>query len=140
LPAKGRPTAADTVDRSQVLGAREHTRDECKHFPSERSVFELLLFVRDTFAMPASSPSFDQLELFDRPNEGRKSRPRPTTLSKPLCISVNQATARYGVGRTKLYELLGAGALKARKLGAKTLIDVDSADRFFSSLPAFGGD
>lgn len=57
-----------------------------------------------------------------------------------MCISVSQATARYGVGRTKLYELLGSGALKARKLGAKTLIDVDCADRFFSSLPAFGED
>lgn len=44
---------------------------------------------------------------------------------------------RYGIGRTKLYELLGAGALKASKLGAKTLIDVESADSFFSSLPDF---
>jgi hypothetical protein len=44
---------------------------------------------------------------------------------------------RHGVGRTKLYELLGDGSLKGWKLGAKTLIDVETADDFFPSLPSF---
>ena len=38
-----------------------------------------------------------------------------------------------------LYELLGSGALKASKLGAKTLIDVECADSFFGGLPSFRG-
>lgn len=54
-----------------------------------------------------------------------------------MTMPVKEALHRYGIGRTKLYELLGAGALKASKLGAKTLIDVESADSFFSSLPDF---
>ena len=52
-------------------------------------------------------------------------------------MPVREALHRYGIGRTKLYELLGSGALKASKLGAKTLIDVECADSFFSALPDF---
>jgi len=52
-------------------------------------------------------------------------------------ISVRDALVRYGIGRTKLYELLGNGSIEARKLGAKTLVDVHSADTFFQSLPGF---
>ena len=39
-----------------------------------------------------------------------------------------------------MYELLGNGFIQARKLGAKTLIDVDLADAFFASLPSFGAE
>ena len=60
---------------------------------------------------------------------------RPTFPVKT--IAVKDALRRYGVGRTKLYELLGAGVIKASKLGTKTLIDVAAADTFFESLPAF---
>jgi hypothetical protein len=54
-------------------------------------------------------------------------------------MPVKEALHRYGIGRTKLYELLGSGALKASKLGAKTLIDVECADSFFGGLPSFRG-
>jgi excisionase family DNA binding protein len=43
----------------------------------------------------------------------------------------------YGVGRSKTYELIGAGTLEAKKLGAKTLIDRASAEAWYSSLPSF---
>jgi hypothetical protein len=43
----------------------------------------------------------------------------------------------YGVGRSKTYELIGAGALEAKKLGAKTLIDRVSAEAWYRSLPEF---
>lgn len=52
-------------------------------------------------------------------------------------MPVKEALRRYGIGRTKLYELLGAGAFKASKLGAKTLIDVETADSFFGALPDY---
>jgi excisionase family DNA binding protein len=95
----------------------------------------------DTFMPHASAtPILDQLDLFDQQASRSKGKRRASTLHKPLSISVSQAMARYGVGRTKIYELLGDGSLKARKLGAKTLIDVEAADRFFLSLPAFGAD
>jgi hypothetical protein len=63
--------------------------------------------------------------------------PQSKPLSGPKTIAVKAALHRYGIGRTKLYELLAMGALKASKLGAKTLIDVEAADAFFGALPDF---
>lgn len=87
----------------------------------------------------APHPTRDQLDLFG--NEQRidpvKDRQRIRPPDKPISISVNEALVRYGIGRTKLYELLGNGSLKAKKLGAKTLIDVASADVFFETPPDY---
>lgn len=75
-----------------------------------------------------------QLDLFVN------ARPRTRSLlprTAPKTMPVKEALHRYGIGRTKLYELLVSGALKASKLGAKTLIDVECADSFFGALPDF---
>ncbi|SFN28479.1 helix-turn-helix domain-containing protein [Dokdonella immobilis] len=40
----------------------------------------------------------------------------------PLANKVPQACARLGIGRTALYELLKAGALRSIKVGTRTLI------------------
>ena len=53
----------------------------------------------------------------------------------PKLISIARALDHYGIGRTKLYELINAQAIRAVKLGGKTLIDVASADAFFEALP-----
>ncbi|MFZ4122936.1 MAG: hypothetical protein ACOYKM_14915 [Caulobacterales bacterium] len=58
---------------------------------------------------------------------------------RPKLMSVPTALDRYGIGRTKLYALIGVGAIRAVKLGSKTLIDVASADAFFDSLPELAG-
>lgn len=60
---------------------------------------------------------------------------RSITERQPKMISVSDALGRYGIGRTKLYALIGDGRIRAVKLGMKTLIDVNVADRFFDSLP-----
>lgn len=41
-------------------------------------------------------------------------------------ISISEACSRWGIGRTRLYELLKEGALKAVKCGGRTLIIVES--------------
>ncbi|RYE92359.1 MAG: hypothetical protein EOO77_46900 [Oxalobacteraceae bacterium] len=40
-----------------------------------------------------------------------------------------------GMGRSSTYEALGAGHLRARKLGTRTLIDVQHALTWLGSLP-----
>jgi len=84
-------------------------------------------------------PIRHQLDLFGEGRQIEVAKPKRhlRTLERPISISVNEALTRYGIGRTKLDELLGDGSLKARKLGAKTLIDVETADDFFASLPSF---
>lgn len=43
-----------------------------------------------------------------------------------LFCSVRDAGAIIGVGRTKIYELIGEQKLKAVKIGGRTLIDIAS--------------
>jgi excisionase family DNA binding protein len=53
-------------------------------------------------------------------------------------ISVGEAVHRFGIGRTKLYELIRSGQIEAVKLGRRTLIRADSARNFIDSLPRVG--
>ena len=85
-----------------------------------------------------------QLDLFadqwgGKPPPGADTKPSRAAVTRetPKTMPVKQALRRYGIGRTKFYELLASGAIKASKLGTKTLIDVETADSFFNGLPNF---
>jgi len=54
-----------------------------------------------------------------------------------LNLTINQAMQTLGIGRTKLYQLLNDGSLRAFKLGSKTLILKDSLDDYVASLPSY---
>jgi excisionase family DNA binding protein len=54
-----------------------------------------------------------------------------------IALTVENFTKEYGIGRTKLYELLAEGKITARKLGKRTLIDRAEADSWFHSLPTY---
>jgi hypothetical protein len=58
-------------------------------------------------------------------------------MASPKFQTIKQFRAERGVGHTLTYQLIGTGKIKAVKLGAKTLIDVESADAFFLSLPVW---
>ena len=58
----------------------------------------------------------------------------PETL--PILITISDAVRLFGVGRTKLYELIGAGDIEARKVGARTLIVVASLMAWLDTLPS----
>jgi hypothetical protein len=58
-------------------------------------------------------------------------------MASPKFQTIKQFRAERGVGHTLTYELIATGKIKAIKLGAKTLIDVESADTFFQSLPVW---
>jgi excisionase family DNA binding protein len=51
-----------------------------------------------------------------------------------LAYSINEAAAASGCGRTKLYQEINAGNLKAVKLGSRTLIKSADLEAFVSSL------
>ena len=58
--------------------------------------------------------------------------------TQPENISVGEAVHRFGIGRTKLYELIGEGEIEAVKLGRRTLIRAGSVRAFIDRLPRLG--
>jgi excisionase family DNA binding protein len=52
-----------------------------------------------------------------------------------IFYTVAEAKAALGIGTTRLYELLTAGRLRARKLGNTTLIEAKSMQELVESLP-----
>ena len=49
---------------------------------------------------------------------------------KPLTVRIREACRLTGIGRSKLYELIGAGEIEVIKVGAITLIPVSALERF----------
>lgn len=60
----------------------------------------------------------------------------PEALPKYMTIAV--ALVRYSVGRTTMSALIAANCFATIKVGSRTLIDREAADRFFESLPSAG--
>lgn len=54
---------------------------------------------------------------------------------KKGAYSVNEFMSFASIGRTKLYQEINEGRLKARKLGAKTVILASDAEAWLNSLP-----
>lgn len=54
-----------------------------------------------------------------------------------LAVSIEEAQIMSGLGRTKIYELMNAGVLPARKSGKRTLILKADLDAFLASLPSY---
>jgi hypothetical protein len=70
-------------------------------------------------------------------------RPGPNISGRELqrrafhrAMSVQVFCDRYNIGRTKAYEEIYAGRLKARKAGRRTIITADDAEDWLSRLPA----
>jgi excisionase family DNA binding protein len=54
-----------------------------------------------------------------------------------LSLSIDETLAATGLGRTKLYQLINSGDLKARKIGKRTIVLKDDLDAFLDSLEAY---
>ena len=50
-------------------------------------------------------------------------------------LTIQEACTYSGIGKTKLYEAINSGKLKARKAGKRTLILSDDLRDYLSSLP-----
>ena len=51
-----------------------------------------------------------------------------------LSLSMDEAAATAGVGKTKLYEVINTGALRARKWGKRTIILQSDLEAFLANL------
>jgi excisionase family DNA binding protein len=51
-------------------------------------------------------------------------------------LSISEASAFAGIGKTKIYQAITDGHLKARKCGKRTLILRDELRHFLASLPS----
>ena len=56
------------------------------------------------------------------------------SLSKRV-LTITEFIDAYGIGRTKLYELIKNNEIVVKKFGRKTLIPIDEAERWLESLP-----
>jgi len=52
-----------------------------------------------------------------------------------LALTVSDACRALGCGKTWFYEQMGSGAIKARRLGGKTVIEMTELQRFLDDAP-----
>jgi excisionase family DNA binding protein len=65
--------------------------------------------------------------------EGPTAREDPNI--QPKALSIEHACRVSGLGKTKLYELIGAGTLKSRKAGRRRLVLLTDLNEFLQALP-----
>jgi excisionase family DNA binding protein len=56
-------------------------------------------------------------------------------MTDAIAHTIADAVKVSGIGRTTLYELIGAEKIEARKAGNRTLIPADSLRAYIASLP-----
>ena len=56
---------------------------------------------------------------------------------EPIAYAIDDVTMMVGVGRTKLYEAISSGQLRALKVGRRTLILATDLQNWLATLPSF---
>lgn len=56
-------------------------------------------------------------------------------MTQSLLVSISDACARAGIGRSFLYERMADGSVRSVKAGRRRLVDVASLEAWCSSLP-----
>ncbi|MCB1681558.1 MAG: helix-turn-helix domain-containing protein [Alphaproteobacteria bacterium] len=54
-----------------------------------------------------------------------------------LSLSIEETQIATGLGRTKIYQLINSGELKARKIGKRTFVLKGDLDAFLKNLPPY---
>ena len=68
----------------------------------------------------------DEEELQITPSAPEAVRPRTVPFAQKLTCTINEACEMTGLGRTKLYELIGDGHLATTTVGRRRLVVVRS--------------
>jgi excisionase family DNA binding protein len=76
------------------------------------------------------------METPGAPNAGNGKRSAAPAVN-PIAYQPNTAAAACGETRTKIYEALKTGALKAKKSGRRTLIPAECLREYIASLPDY---
>ena len=84
---------------------------------------QLLTYLLECIIPVGASPKASPVETVEKP------APPPVASTAEL-LSVNETLTMLGIGRTKLYELIGAGEVESVKIGKRTLIKRVSVERF----------
>jgi hypothetical protein len=84
-------------------------------------------------SVPSRPPEIERQEMTKQTNISERERRRSAW---QRAMSVQAFCERYDIGRTKAYEEINAGRLKARKAGRRTIITADDAEDWLSRLPA----
>ena len=58
------------------------------------------------------------------------------TTDQPIAYTVDRALEVLGIGRTKFYEEIKAGRLKAKKVGQRTLVTSAALNEWLEALPS----
>lgn len=53
-------------------------------------------------------------------------------------FTIEEASRFLRIGRSRVYELLGEGEIRAVRLGRRTIITASELQRFLQSLPEYG--
>jgi excisionase family DNA binding protein len=60
-------------------------------------------------------------------------------MNNKIALSPKEACEALGIGKTRLYELIGQGKIEARQCGRRTLILVESLRAYVAGLPSISG-
>ena len=61
-----------------------------------------------------------------------------TKLPERIAVTIPEAVAISGIGRSSFYEIFKSGKLRPRKAGTRTLILIDELESYLRSLPVGG--
>lgn len=70
-------------------------------------------------------------------NNGLYSLIKTKEVQMQMSYSIDEARKVTGIGRTKLYEAINEGLLRARKYGKRTIILKDDLQKFLNSLESY---
>ncbi|WP_253608609.1 MULTISPECIES: helix-turn-helix domain-containing protein [unclassified Bradyrhizobium] len=73
----------------------------------------------------------------EKPFVSRQIAPLAPEQVEPLAYTIDEACLIARVGRNSLYKAADSGALRARKLGKKTLILREDLQRWLGELPRY---
>lgn len=61
---------------------------------------------------------------------------KPPFSPRRLAYGINDFASALGIGRTKIYEEIKSGRLRAKRIGGRTIIAADDAAKYLAGLPA----